>query len=87
MNTFNIGDKAYFIVSNLMIEEVTILQKTGNMYLIKLPSGGGIRVRESRLYKNKEDALKIIPGNKDLGKEEVPSEKKKKRCNPYDYWH
>lgn len=81
MNIYNVGDKAYFIVSGRMIQEVTILQRIGDMYLIKLPSGGGIRVRGSRLYKDEESALQTIPGNEKLG------EKKKKRCNPYDYWH
>ena len=46
------------------------------MYLIKfLDSGGGIKVKESRLFATREDAEKSLPGYK-------PEPKKR---NQYDY--
>lgn len=46
----------------------------GGIYLIKLEDGGGIKVKEHRLFKTKEDA-----------EASIPKEKSKKTRSPYDY--
>ena len=49
--------KAYIVESNRWIREVEIRSTAGGMYLIKfLDSGGGIKVKESRLFDTKEGA-------------------------------
>ena len=46
----------------------------GGMYLIKFEDGGGIKAKEHRLFKTKEDA-----------EASIPKEKSKKTRSPYDY--
>ncbi|MFR1524212.1 MAG: hypothetical protein ACLSUV_01710 [Bacilli bacterium] len=58
---FNPRDKAYIIESTRFIVEVEIVSASGGFYLIRYPKkNGGYKVRESRLYKNKEEAEKNI---------------------------
>ena len=68
--------KAYIVESNRWIREVEIRSTAGGMYLIRFPeTGGGIKVKESRLFATREEAEKGLPGNK-------PEPKKR---NQYDY--
>ena len=56
---FNPGDRVYIIESSHFIVEVEIVKYSGGFYLIKYPKqNGGYKVRESRLYKTKEEAEK-----------------------------
>lgn len=65
MAKFKAGDKAYIVESNRWIREVEIRSTAGGMYLIKfLDSGGGIKVKESRLFVTKEEAEKRLNGEK-----------------------
>ena len=51
------GDTAFIVESNRFIREVEIKSCAGGMYLIKFKdSGGGIKVKEHRLFSTKEDA-------------------------------
>lgn len=73
---FKAGDKAFIVESNRFIREVEIRSTAGGMYLIKFTdTGGGIKVKESRLFATREDAEKSLPGYK-------PAPQKK---TPYDY--
>ena len=70
------GDLAYIVESNRYIREVQIRSASGGMYVIKFTdSGGGIKVKESRLFPSKTDAERSVQGN--------PEEKRIK--TPYDY--
>ena len=70
------GDLAYIIESNRFIREVQVRSAAGGMYVIRFTdTGGGIKVKESRLFPSKEDAEQSIHGK--------PEEKRKK--TPYDY--
>ena len=71
---YKAGDKVYFVESNRKIREVQILNTAGGMYLIKFAEGGGIRVKEHRLFGTKEEAEAALP------KKEAP-----KRKTPWDY--
>ena len=51
---FKKGDTAYFVESNYKVREVQILNTAGGLYLIKFDNGGGIRVKEHRLFSTKE---------------------------------
>ena len=55
---FHSGDTAYFIHSNRFIREVTVMRTGSNgMCSVRFnDANGGIRVRSSRLFHNKEDA-------------------------------
>ena len=61
---FNTRDKAYFVESNCRVREVQIINNAGGMYLIRFDNGGGIRVKEHRLYTTKEEADAILPKKK-----------------------
>ena len=48
--------KAYIIESNQFVSEVEILKSTKTYSIVRLPSGGGIRVSNTRIFKTKEEA-------------------------------
>lgn len=51
------GDTAYIVESNRIIREVEIKNCAGGMYLIKFKdSGGGIKVKEHRLFASRAEA-------------------------------
>ncbi len=58
---FKKGDTAYFVESNYKVREVQILNTAGGLYLIKFDNGGGIRVKEHRLFCTKEEAEATLP--------------------------
>lgn len=68
------GDTAFLVESNRIIREVKIVNCSGGMYLVKFANGGGIRVKEHRLFATEDDARKSIPGY------EEP-----RRRSPYDF--
>ena len=78
MAKFKAGDKAYIVESNRLVREVTIVRFLGGMYLIRFEGGGGIQVKEHRLFVSEEDALESIH----LKPEETS---KKISRTPYDY--
>ena len=43
-----------------LIKEATVLKYTGGFYTIRFDSGGGIKVRESRIYPSREEAEAAI---------------------------
>lgn len=71
---FKAGDTAYIVESKHTVRQVKIINCSGGLYLIRFEGGGGIRVRESRLFPTEEDAKKCIPGYKEP-----------RRRPPYDY--
>lgn len=74
MTRMKAGDTAYLIESNRIIKPVKVVNCAGGMYLIRFENGGGIRVKEHRLFATEEEArasLGIIETSK--------------RKSPYDY--
>ncbi len=54
---FKAGDTAYLVESNRIVREITIVKFAGVFYTIRFnDSGGGIKVRENRLYASREEA-------------------------------
>ncbi|MCM1096950.1 MAG: hypothetical protein NC427_02675 [Ruminococcus flavefaciens] len=78
MAKFKAGDKAFIVESNHTVREVTVARRSGGMFLIKFPDGGGIQVREHRLFATREEAEAGIQGKK---------EEPRKYRSPYDYEH
>lgn len=60
MENFKVGDIAYIVESNNLVRKVTIKRHSGGFYLVTLDTGGGIKVREKRLFQTKEDAISYI---------------------------
>ncbi len=56
------GDRAYIVESNLYIREVEVIKVAGGFCTIRFwDRGGGIKVRESRLFPTKEAAEASLP--------------------------
>lgn len=77
MAKYKAGDEAYLLESNRFIRKVTVAHFSGGMYLIKFENGGGIQVKEHRLFDTEEDAKAAMPNK--------PEEKLKRSRTPYDY--
>ena len=78
MAKFKAGDKAYIVESNRLVREVTIVRFLSGMYLVRFEGGGGIQVKEHRLFASKEAAHEsIYPKAKEVTKKIFHS--------PYDY--
>ena len=59
------GDKAWIVESTIFVKEVEIVNARGGFVTLRFKdSSGGIRVRESRLYKTKEEAENKVKINK-----------------------
>ena len=70
---FNEGDTAYIVESSRFIREVTVIKFAGGLYTIRFKdSNGGIKVRENRLFRAKEDAEASIPSKVDKPKHKSP---------------
>jgi hypothetical protein len=77
MAMFKAGDTAYIIESNMTVRKVTVSRCSGGMYLILFENGGGIQVKEHRLYATEEDAVAAMPRKQG----ELP----RRSRTPYDY--
>lgn len=61
-STYNPGDRAYIVESNLYIREVEVIKVAGGFCTIRfVDRGGGIEVRESRFYPSREAAEASLP--------------------------
>ena len=78
MEKFKPGDKAFILESNRTVREVIVARHSGGIYLIRFAEGGGIQVREHRLFATQEEAMASIHADK---------EKSKRYYSPYDYEH
>lgn len=73
---YKAGDTAFIVESNCRVREVEIRSCSGGMYLVKFKdNGGGIRVKEHRIFATQEDAETSLP----------KKETKAARETPYDY--
>lgn len=59
---YKLGDSVFFIESNRFIREATVMKKSSDFYTLRFTDGGGIRLRENRLFATKQEAEeKILP--------------------------
>ena len=59
---FKPGDAVFIVESNRFIREAEVRSCSGGMYLVKFKdNGGGIKLKEHRLFASKEDAEASIP--------------------------
>ena len=55
------GQKVFLTGGNKnLIKEATVLKYTGGFYTIRFENGGGVKVRESRIYPSREEAEAAI---------------------------
>ncbi len=58
---FHRGEKAYIVESAIFVLQVEIIQQSSGFCLVKYPQKtGGYHVRESRLFKTKEEATHFV---------------------------
>ena len=61
MARFKPGSTAYIVESNRFIREVEVKSFSGGLYLLIFKdTGGGVRLRENRLFATKEEAEESI---------------------------
>ena len=70
MKQFNLGDIVYFIASNRIVKEAKVIRNAGGFVTIKFDEGNcgpsGTRVRESKLYRTKEEAEAVAKQHQNL---------------------
>lgn len=58
------GDTVYFVESTIFVKKATILKYSGGMYTNKFENGGGMRIKEGRLYASEKEASFMASVNK-----------------------
>lgn len=56
-----IGSNGYIIESNRTIINVVVIAKHGEFYVLRMPTGGAIKLRRSRIFFTREEAEKQLP--------------------------
>ena len=65
MANWKAGDKAWIVESTIFVKEVEVVNARGGFVTLRFKdSYGEMRLRESRLYKTKEEAEKKVEVNK-----------------------
>ena len=77
--TLEVGSNGYIIESNRTIINVVVIAKRGEFYVLRMPTGGAIKLRRGRIFLSKEEAKMKLPLK-------VPVEKNFPR-SPYYYGH
>lgn len=71
MIMFRKGQNVWFLQSKKNVIQARVIAVSGGFYTLKLADGGGIRLRESRLYATEEAAKRAV---------------QKPYVNPKPYW-
>ena len=74
-----IGSNGYIIESNRIIINVTVIAKYGEFYVLRMPTGGAIKLRRGRIFLTREEAEQHLP-------KKVQAQKHFHRT-PYYYGH
>lgn len=62
------GDIAYIVENGLAVREVKVIKVNGDSLVLQFTdTGGGVRLRENRLYPDIESAKAVLPKNKAPG--------------------
>ena len=77
--TLEVGSNVYIIESNQTIINVVVIAKHGEFYVLRMPTGGAIKLRRSRIFLTKEEAKQHLP-------QKVQAQKTFHR-SPYYYGH
>ena len=56
-----IGSNGYIIESNRIIINVTVVARQGEFYVLRMPTGGAIKLRRGRIFLSKEEVEMKLP--------------------------
>lgn len=56
-----VGSNGYIIESNRTIINVVVIAKRGEFYVLRMPTGGAIKLRRGRIFLSKEEAEMKLP--------------------------
>lgn len=56
-----IGSNGYIIESNRIIINVTVIARQGEFYVLRMPTGGAIKLRRGRIFLTREEAEQHLP--------------------------
>ena len=59
--TLEIGSNGYIIESNRTIINVVVIAKRGEFYVLRMPTGGAIKLRRGCIFLSKEEAEIKLP--------------------------
>lgn len=58
---YNIGDRVYIISNGVRIDELSVINVSGNFYTLRYTqTGGGTRLAAHRLYASREEAQAVL---------------------------
>lgn len=58
---FNVGDHVFIISNGVRIDELTVINVSGNFYMLHYTqTGGGTRLAGHRLYASREEAQAVL---------------------------
>ena len=77
--TLEVGSNGYIIESNRTIINVVVIAKRGEFYVLRMPTGGAIKLRRGRIFFTEEEAGMKLP-------QKAQAEKTFHR-SPYYYGH
>lgn len=77
--TLEVGSNGYIIESNRTIINIVVIAKHGEFYVLRMPTGGAIKLRRGRISLSKEEAEMKLPLK-------IQAEKTFQRL-PYNYGH
>ena len=77
---YEVGEMVFFLESNRFVRKATVTKRSGDFYTLRFEDGGGIRLRENRLYATQEAAESNIP------QREAEKQEKGNR-SPYSWLH
>ena len=72
------GSSGFIIESNQTIMDVVVLARHGEFYVLRLPTGGAIKLRRSRIFSTKEEAEQMFPKRTEI---------LRTFNSPYEYGH
>lgn len=59
--TLEVGSNGYIIESNRTIISVVVIAKHGEFYVLRMPTGGAIKLRRGRIFLSKKEAEMKLP--------------------------
>ena len=59
--TLEVGSNGYIIESNRTIINVVVIAKHGEFYVLRMPTGGAIKLRRGRIFLSKEEVEMKLP--------------------------
>lgn len=59
--TYETGTEVFFIESNRIIRKATVVRRSGDFYILRFDEGGGIQLREGRIFPTREQAEATLP--------------------------